>query len=167
MTDVYVHEWLKNQTYYRLQLTSDPTDNPDQRIAEDLNLFPLQTLNLSLGLVGNAVNAISFSVVLWSLSGALTISLAALAPVALPGYMFRAVMVYSVFGTWMTIHVGRPLIGLNFAQQRFEADLRFSLVRLRENGESVAFYRGEEREFSVFWQRFGRVFGNYIAIMVR
>jgi vitamin B12/bleomycin/antimicrobial peptide transport system ATP-binding/permease protein len=167
MTNVYLHEWLADQTYYRLQLTSDPTDNPDQRIAEDLNLFPLQTLNLSLGLVGNAVNAISFSFVLWTLSGALTVSLGALGPVEIPGYMFWAVMVYTVFGTWMTIHVGRPLIGLNFAQQRFEADLRFSLVRLRENSESVAFYRGEEREFSVFWQRFGRVFGNYIAIMVR
>jgi vitamin B12/bleomycin/antimicrobial peptide transport system ATP-binding/permease protein len=167
MTDVYLHEWLADQTYYRLQLTSDQTDNPDQRIAEDLNLFPLQTLNLSLGLLGNAVNAISFSFVLWTLSGALTIPLGALGPVEIPGYMFWAVMIYTVFGTWMTIHVGRPLIGLNFAQQRFEADLRFSLVRLRENGESVAFYRGEEREFSVFWQRFGRVFGNYIAIMVR
>jgi putative ATP-binding cassette transporter len=167
MTDVYLHEWLADQTYYRLQLTADPTDNPDQRIAEDLNLFPLQTLNLSLGLILNVVNAVSFAFVLWGLSGALTVSLGALGPIELPGYMFWAVMVYTIFGTWMTIHVGRPLIGLNFAQQRFEADLRFSLVRLRENGESVAFYRGEEREFSVFWQRFGRVFGNYVAIMVR
>src|SRR5262249_40990041 len=84
-----------------------------------------------------------------------------------PGYMFWAVLVYTVLGTWMTIKVGRPLIGLNFDQQRFEADFRYSLVRLRENSESVALYAGEEREFSVFWQRFARVFGNYIAIMVR
>jgi putative ATP-binding cassette transporter len=167
MTNVYLREWLSDQTYYRLQLTGDPTDNPDQRIAEDLNLFPLQTLNLSLGLFSNAVNAVSFAVVLWTLSGALTVSLGGLGPVEIPGYMFWAVMVYTVLGTWMTIRVGRPLINLNFDQQRFEADLRFSLVRLRENGESVAFYGGEEREFSVFWQRFARVFGNYVAIMLR
>src|SRR6266404_2924642 len=167
MTRVYLREWLSDQTYYRLQLTGDATDNPDQRIAEDLNLFPLQTLNLSLGLLSNAVNAISFSFVLWGLSGALTVSLGGLGAVAIPGYMFWAVMIYTVIGTWMTIRVGRPLIGLNFTQQRFEADLRFSLVRLRENGESVAFYRGEEWEFSVFWDRFGRVFGNYVAIMLR
>jgi putative ATP-binding cassette transporter len=170
MTNVYLREWLGDQTYYRLQLTSDVTDNPDQRIAEDLNLFPLQTLNLFLGPVGllqNAANAISFSFILWGLSSALTVPLGGFGVIEIPGYMFWAVILYTVVGTWMTIRVGRPLIGLNFDQQRFEADLRFSLVRLRENGESVAFYRGEEREFSVFWRRFGRVFGNYVAIMIR
>src|SRR6266849_4238137 len=100
MTNVYLREWLGDKTYYRLQLTGDATDNPDQRIAEDLNLFPLQTLNLSLGLLSNAVNAISFSFVLWSLSGALTISLGGLGAVAIPGYMFWAVMIYTVIGTW-------------------------------------------------------------------
>jgi len=170
MTNVYLREWLGDQTYYRLQLTSDATDNPDQRIAEDLNLFPLQTLNLFLGPIGllqNAANAISFSFILWGLSSALTVPLGGFGVIEIPGYMFWAVILYTVVGTWMTIRVGRPLIGLNFDQQRFEADLRFSLVRLRENGESVAFYRGEEREFSVFWRRFGRVFGNYVAIMIR
>ncbi len=167
MTDVYLHEWLADQTYYRLQLTGDPTDNPDQRIAEDLYLFPLQTLNLSLGLLSSTVNATSFAFVLWGLSGALTVPLGGWGSLDVPGYMFWAVIIYTIGGTWMTIRVGRPLIPLIFNQQRFEADLRFSLVRLRENGESVAFYRGEEREFSVFWQRFGRVFGNYIAIMIR
>jgi putative ATP-binding cassette transporter len=167
MTNVYLHEWLADQTYYQLQLTSDATDNPDQRIAEDLNLFPLQTLNLSLGLLSAAVNAVSFAFVLWGLSGVLTVPLGTWGPVEIPGYMFWAVLAYTVIGTWMTIRVGRPLIGLNFDQQRFEANLRFSLVRLRENAESVAFYRGEGHEFGVFWTRFGRVFNNYVAIMVR
>jgi putative ATP-binding cassette transporter len=167
MTNVYLREWLSDQTYYRLQLTSDPTDNPDQRIAEDLNLFPLQTLNLSLGLFGNALNAISFALVLWGLSGAMTIPFGGLGAITIPGFMFWAVILYTIVGTWMTIKVGRPLINLNFDQQRYEADLRFSLVRLREYAESVAFYRGEEQEFSVFWSRFGRVFGNYVAIMLR
>jgi putative ATP-binding cassette transporter len=167
MTDVYLHEWLKNQTYYRLQLGADPTDNPDQRIAEDLALFPAQTLALSLGLLTNIVQAISFSFILWGLSGPLALSLGALGEVTIPGYMFWAVIVYTIGGTWLAIRIGRPLIGINFNQQRFEADLRFSLVRLRENTESVAFYGGEEREFGTFWSRFGRVYGNFMALILR
>jgi putative ATP-binding cassette transporter len=167
MTDVYLHEWLKDQTYYRLQLGADPTDNPDQRIAEDLALFPAQTLGLSLGLLTNIVQAASFSFILWELSGPLALSLGALGEVTIPGYMFWAVIVYTVGGTWLAIRIGRPLIGINFDQQRFEADLRFSLVRLRENTESVAFYGGEEREFGTFWSRFGRVYGNFMALILR
>jgi putative ATP-binding cassette transporter len=167
MTDVYLHEWLKNQTYYRLQLGADPTDNPDQRIAEDLALFPAQTLALSLGLLTNIVQAASFSFILWELSGPLALSLGALGEVTIPGYMFWAVIVYTIGGTWLAIRIGRPLIGINFDQQRFEADLRFSLVRLRENTESVAFYGGEEREFGTFWSRFGRVYGNFMALILR
>jgi vitamin B12/bleomycin/antimicrobial peptide transport system ATP-binding/permease protein len=162
MTDSYLREWLKDQTYYRLQLGADPTDNPDQRISEDLALFPQQTLALSLGLLTNVVQAVSFSFILWSLSGPLV-----LGGVTIPGYMFWAVILYTIGGTWLAIHIGRPLIGLNFDQQRFEADLRFSLVRLRENTESVAFYGGEEREFATFWSRFGRVYANFIAIILR
>src|SRR5258708_32142411 len=81
--------------------------------------------------------------------------------------MFWADILVTVGGTWLAIRIGRPLIALNFDQQRFEADLRFSLVRLRENTESVAFYGGEEREFGTFWSRFGRVFGNFMAIILR
>jgi vitamin B12/bleomycin/antimicrobial peptide transport system ATP-binding/permease protein len=162
MTDSYLREWLKDQTYYRLQLGADPTDNPDQRISEDLALFPSQTLALSLGLLTNIVQAVSFSFILWSLSGPLV-----LGGFTIPGYMFWAVILYTIGGTWLAIRIGRPLIALNFDQQRFEADLRFSLVRLRENTESVAFYGGEAREFATFWSRFGRVYGNFIAIILR
>lgn len=167
MSDVYLHEWLKDQTYYRLQLGADPTDNPDQRIAEDLSLFPAQTLNLSLGLLTNIVQAVSFSFILWQLSGPLAVPLGALGEVTIPGYMFWAVILYTIGGTWLAIRIGRPLIGLNFDQQRFEADFRFSLVRLRENTESIAFYGGEAREFATFWDRFGRVYANFMAIIVR
>ena len=167
MTNVYLHEWLGNQTYYRLQLGGETTDNPDQRIADDLSLFPAQTLNLSIGLLTNVVQAVSFAFVLWSLSGALTVPLGAGGSIAIPGYMFWATLIYIVVGTWVAIRIGRPLVGLNFNQQRFEADFRFSLVRLRENTESVAFYGGEAREFTVFWDRFGRVFGNFMALVLR
>ena len=167
MTDIYMREWLANKTYYRLQLTDGSTDNPDQRIAEDLNFFPAQTLNLSLGLLTNLVQAVSFSFILWNLSGPLAVPLGAWGTISIPGYMFWAVVIYTGLATWLTIWLGRPLINLNFAQQRFEADFRFSLVRLRENTESVAFYGGEARELDIFSERFGHVFANFWAIMVR
>ena len=167
MTNVYLKEWLGDKIYYRLQLTGDSTDNPDQRIAEDLNLFPAQTLNLSLGLLTNIVQAVSFSFILWDLSGPLDIPLGGGSTLSIPGYMFWAVLFYTAAVTWIAIRLGRPLVNLNFAQQRVEADFRFSLVRLREYSESVAFYGGEPREFDIFSERFGRVFANFWAIMVR
>lgn len=167
MTEIFLKDWLGNQTYYRLQLGGDATDNPDQRIAEDLSYFPAQSLNLTLGLLTSVVQAVSFSLILWNLSGPLSIPFGALGILNLPGYMFWATLLYTLAGTGVTLALGRPLIGLNYDQQRFEADLRFSLVRLRENTESVAFHRGEKREFAVFWSRFGQVFGNYWAIMLR
>jgi vitamin B12/bleomycin/antimicrobial peptide transport system ATP-binding/permease protein len=167
MTNVYLKEWLGDKIYYRLQLSGDATDNPDQRIAEDLNLFPAQSLNLSLGLLTNIVQAVSFSFILWDLSGPLDITLGSWGALSIPGYMFWAVVIYTAVATWITIRLGRPLVNLNFAQQRLEADFRFSLVRLREYSESVAFYGGEPREFDIFSERFGRVFANFWAIMVR
>jgi len=167
MTDVYLREWLAGKTYYRLQLTGDATDNPDQRISEDLNLFPSQTLTLSLGLLTNVVTVVSFSFILWDLSGPLAVSLGGLGDFSIPGYLFWAAIIYTAIATWIAIRLGWPLIDLNFAQQRLEADFRFSLVRLRENTESIAFYGGEPRELDIFSDRFGRVFANFWAIMVR
>jgi vitamin B12/bleomycin/antimicrobial peptide transport system ATP-binding/permease protein len=167
MTEVYLREWLADKTYYRLQLKGDGTDNPDQRIAEDLNLFPAQTLNLSLGMLTNVVQAVSFSVILWELSGPLDVPLGSWGTLPIPGYMFWAVLIYTAIATWLAIRLGWPLIGLNFAQQRLEADFRFSLVRLRENTESVAFYGGEPRELDIFSGRFDKVFNNFWSIMVR
>jgi putative ATP-binding cassette transporter len=167
MTNVYLREWLGDKTYYRLQLTGDATDNPDQRIAEDLNLFPAQTLNLSIGLLTNVVQAVSFSFILWDLSSPLAVPLGSLGTVSIPGDMFWAVIIYTAVATWLAIRLGRPLINLNFNQQRLEADFRYSLVRLRENSESVAFYGGEDREHEIFSARFGKVFQNFWAIMGR
>jgi len=167
MTDVYLREWLANKTYYRLQLAGDGTDNPDQRISEDLSFFPAQTLGLLLGLLTNTVQAVSFSFILWDLSGPLVLPLGSGATLAIPGYMFWAVLIYTAIATWLAVRLGRPLISLNFAQQRFEADFRFSLVRLRENTESVAFYAGEARELEIFSDRFRNVFANFWSIMVR
>jgi putative ATP-binding cassette transporter len=167
MTNVYLREWLADKTYYHLQLKGDGTDNPDQRISEDLSFFPSQTLNLSLGLLTNIVQAVSFSFILWDLSVPLSVPLGTWGTLSIPGDMFWAVLIYTGIATWLAIRLGRPLVNLNVSQQRLEADFRFSLVRLRENSESVAFYGGEDRELDIFSDRFGKVFQNFWAIMGR
>ncbi|SMC72229.1 ABC transporter ATP-binding protein/permease [Sporomusa malonica] len=166
MTGKYLNVWLKDQMYYRLQLTENYTDNPDQRISEDLRLFTNYTLQLSLGLLKAVVTLVSFIAILWQLSGTLVIPFGN-HQLAVSGYMVWVAIVYAVIGTWLTHKIGKPLAQLNFDQQRYEADFRFSLVRLRENSESIAFYGGEAREERAFISRFGKVFDNYWQIMQR
>ena len=145
LTDRYLGEWIGGRTYYRMQLTDRGTDNPDQRIAEDLALFVDKTLTLTLGLLSAVVTLGSFVAILWTLSGTLEFALGG-TQVTIPGYMVWVALVYAVVGTWLAHLVGRPLIGLNFNQQKFEANFRFSLVRFRENAESIAIYGGEAGE---------------------
>jgi len=166
MTGHFLNNWLAKQNYYRMQLVGGPTDNPDQRISEDIEQFITSALSLSLGLLSSFVTLYFFLTMLWMLSGPLDFMLGDM-PVHIPGYMLWAAVVYAIAGTWLTMKVGRPLIQLNYDQQRFEADFRFSLVRLRENTESIAFYKGEERERGIFMGRFGYVVDNFWAIMKR
>ncbi len=170
LTHRYLGHWLEGSAYYRLQLEGQQTDNPDQRISDDLNRFTSATLSLTIGgggVLNAAVTLVSFLGILWSLSGPLTIPLGGGRAFSIPGYMVWFALIYSVGGTWLTFKIGRPLVGLNFMQQRYEADFRFSMVRLRENTESVALYRGESREFGAFTDRFGHVVDNFWAIMKR
>ena len=125
LNERYLNDWLRERAYYRLQLLDRGTDNPDQRIADDLRLFVDATLSLTLGLLSAVVTLLSFIAILWTLSGALE-----LWGVTIPGYMVWCALLYAVAGTWLTHVIGRPLIGLEFGQQRFEADYRFALVRL-------------------------------------
>jgi len=166
LTDRFLRNWLENQAYYRMQLDHATTDNPDQRISDDLDRFATITLALSLGLLSSFVTLASFVTILWTLSGALTIPLGALS-IEIPGYMVFAALIYAVGGTLFTRWIGNQLIRLNFDQQRYEADFRFSMVRLRENAENVAFYGGEAREFDTFKTRFGRIVGNWWGIIRR
>jgi vitamin B12/bleomycin/antimicrobial peptide transport system ATP-binding/permease protein len=167
LTRRYLGGWLAHRAYYRLELTGSATDNPDQRIAQDLDLFTANALGLSLGLLNAVVTLGSFLFILWALSGAAAIPLGRLGQIYVPAYLVWAALLYAGIGTWLTIKIGWPLVPLNFAQQRFEADFRFSLVRLRENAENVAFYGGEARERGVFARRFGRLFDNFWQIMKR
>lgn len=160
LTGRFLADWMQGQAHYRMQLLDRGTDNPDQRIAEDLRLFVELTLSLALGLLSAVVTLVTFIAILWTLSGALEIF-----GVEIPGYMVWVALVYAVVGTWLTHVIGRALIGLDFNQQRFEADFRFSLVRLRENSEGVALYRGEQEELGRFHERFGAVIRNWWALM--
>jgi vitamin B12/bleomycin/antimicrobial peptide transport system ATP-binding/permease protein len=166
LTSRYLGAWLADQAYYQLEL-GGRTDNPDQRIAEDLNQFTTFVLSLSIGLISSVVSLISFLVILWGLSGPADIALGTWTTLHIPAYLVWAALLYAGIGTWLTIKIGQPLVPLNYARQRFEADFRFSLVRFRENAESVAFSGGEPVELKLFKERFGSVFENFCQIMKR
>jgi len=165
LTQRYLGEWLADRAYYRISLTTkagEGPDNPDQRIADDLNSFAGSSLSLSLDLLSNVVTLGSFVGILWSLSGPLH-----LFGFFIPGYMVWVALVYAILGTWVTHLVGRPLVWLNFRQQRVEADFRFSLARMRENVEGVALYGGEAEEKHGFLNVFTYVVENWYRIMDR
>ncbi|AJQ29586.1 ABC transporter ATP-binding protein/permease [Pelosinus fermentans] len=166
LTAEYLQTWLHKRAYYQMQLLDHHTDNPDQRISEDLKLFVNLTLGLSIGLLKAAVTLFSFMFILWNLSGSLTIPIGQ-TQVTIPGYMFWVAIFYSVAGNWLTVKIGKPLVDLNFSQQRYEADFRFSLIRLRENSESIALYGGEVQEQAKLTERFQMVFDNFKAVMLR
>lgn len=164
LTRRFLDRWLAGRAYYAMQLQGRAADNPDQRIAEDIGLFVDQTLMLALGFLEAATTLVSFTGILWHLSGAVSFMVMG-HHMVLPGYMVWAALAYAIAGTWLTQRMGKPLIGLNFQQQRFEADFRFSLARLRENAESVALYGGEQGENAVFQARFSHVVNNWWNIM--
>jgi vitamin B12/bleomycin/antimicrobial peptide transport system ATP-binding/permease protein len=166
LTSRYLDAWLANRAYYQLEL-GGRTDNPDQRIAEDLHQFTTYVLSLSVGLISSVVSLISFLVILWGLSGPADIAIGHWTTLHIPAYLVWAALLYAGIGTWLTVKIGRPLVPLNYARQRFEADFRFSLVRFRENAESVALYGGEPVELRLFKERFGSVFENFCQIMKR
>ena len=166
MTQTYLRQWLNTANHYRMQLLGDAADNPDQRIAEDLQMFVLNTLSIGTGLLNACVTLGSFVVILWRLSDAAPVHLFGL-PFVIPGYLVWAALIYAVIGTSFTHWLGWPLISLNFRQQRFEADFRFNLVRSRENSEQIASLHGEAAERERHLDRFGSVVSNWIAIMQR
>lgn len=164
LTGRWLEDWLRDHRYYLMQLLHLGTDNPDQRIADDLRLFTDYSLSLTLGLMNSVVSLFSFLGILWGLSGAFALPLFG-HEVSIPGYMVWVALVYAGIGTWLTHKIGRPLVRLNFDQQRYEADFRFHLVRLRENVEGVAMQGGEPAEKVALGGRFGHVVDNFLAIM--
>ena len=171
MTRVYLDHWLSGSNHYRMQLLGDAADNPDQRIAEDIRQFISSgtgtgILPIGLGLLSSIVTLISFSVILWTLSEAAPLHVFGV-DWNIPGYLFWAALLYAILGTALTHWIGRPLVALNFQQQRYEADFRFNLVRVRESSEQIALLEGEPAERDQLLGRFSRLVSNWMAIMTR
>ena len=166
MTRQYLDHWLDGGNHYRMQLLGDAADNPDQRIAEDIQLFVERGLTLGLGLLSAVVTLLSFVAILWTLSAAAPLILFG-ETYPIPGYLVWAALIYAMAGTMLTHLVGWPLVALNFRQQRFEADFRFNLVRVRENAGQIALLGGETAERKHLLERFGHVVANWRLIMER
>lgn len=164
LTGHYLDHWLDGRGYYRIELERK-VDNADQRISEDLRLLGFYTMTLLLGLISAVATLISFLFILWQLSGPMSLAFIGL-DVVIPGYMVWAALIYAFLGTWLANLVGRRLIPLNFLQQRYEANFRFGLMRVRENAEGIALYRGEPRENEVLEARFTDVFNNAWRVLV-
>lgn len=165
MTKNYLAKWTGQQMYYRLEMFSQGTaDNPDQRISEDINLFTARTLSFMSGLLRSATTIVCFIFVLWNLSEVLSFS-AAGQEFHIYGYLVWTALAYSVLGTWITHKVGHRLVSLNYLQQKLEADFRFSMVRLRETAESVAFYNGAAKEEAFLSNRFMTLLRNTLFII--
>ncbi len=161
MTRRFVELWMSRQKHYFWSLSQQGTDNPDQRISEDINLFVKQTLALSLDLLDRGVSLITFSVILWNLSGSLAVPLPWGGSLNISGYLFFASVLYASASNGIIYRVGRRLVALQYDQQHREADFRYALMRLRENGASIALARGEPAEIARATGLFGRVVDNF------
>ena len=164
LTSHYLQRWMTHQVYYRMEVQRNGTDNPDQRIAEDIRLFTNGALTLSLGLLSSVVTLASFTGILWAISGDFSFTLGG-HEIVIPAYMVWVALVYASFGSYLTHWIGKTLITLNVRQQRFEADFRFGLMRVRENAEGIALYKGEASEQANLNSRFVQILKNWWGIM--
>lgn len=167
MTEQFLDRWLHKRSYYYLESFEGQTDNPDQRIQEDIGSLVTNTLSLLIGFISSVTTFVAFIYILWKLSGVIHIPLGSLGTVAIPGYLAWVGIIYAVLGTYFTFKIGYPLVSLNFEQQRREADFRFAEVDLREHAEHVALYRGEHHQKTLLSKLFSRVLDNWYAIILR
>ncbi|MEE5116865.1 ABC transporter ATP-binding protein/permease [Pseudomonas alliivorans] len=165
MTASTLENWMQGQAYYRLGLTGEP-DNPDQRIAEDIAVLVDRSVELLASLIINTAQVGAFAVVLWNLSGVLTVQVLG-QDVTIHGYLLWIAVAYTLLGTAFTHFIGRPLQPLNYQQQRYEADFRASLLRKRDHAEQIALYRGEAVEQRQLGERFEHIAGNRWQLMNR
>jgi putative ATP-binding cassette transporter len=165
MTRDYLQRWLSHNTFYQLELQSqNGTDNPDQRIQEDVQQFTADTVGLSLGLLDASVTLLSFIGILWKLSGGFSFTLDG-AAYEIPGFMVWMALTYALAGSLIGHWIGRSMASLNFAQQRYEADFRHHLMRVREYSEAIALDRGAKVERESLQVRFGHVLDNFMRLL--
>ncbi|MDO4430642.1 MAG: ABC transporter ATP-binding protein/permease [Lonepinella koalarum] len=155
LNDNMVERWLENQAYYKVQYLSEQPDNPDQRIQQDVQSYVSTSLSFATGVISSVVSIVAFTQILWNLSGPMTI-----ADVVIPQAMVFLVFIYVLITSVIAFRIGRPLIQLNFANERLNANYRYSLIRLKEYAESVAFFRGEKMEKNLLVSQFNQVIGN-------
>jgi putative ATP-binding cassette transporter len=162
LNDRIVGDWLDGTAYHRGRYTPSAVDNPDQRIQEDISSFPVVSLSLAVGAVSALVSLVSFTIILWELSGPLSVF-----GVEIPRAMTFIAYIFVIVASVIAFRIGRPLIRLNFLQERFNASFRYALVRMRVNSENIAFHRGEDVERGVLSGRFRDIIGNAWAIIFR
>ncbi len=163
LTNKYLEQWFGDKAFYRIE-RDRLADNPDQRISDDLQSFATTTLSLSLDLLSTLVTLVTFITILWTLAGALTLTLGG-TPIVIPGYMVWAAALYAIAGSLIIQKVGHPLVSINYQQQKVEADFRFGLIRVRENAEQIAFYDGIGTETANAKSIFQRIRNNWWMIM--
>ncbi len=166
MTDFFVDRWLAPAQHYRLRMVSGPADNPDQRIAEDVHSFVGQTMVLGIGFFGNVMRLGIFLVVLWGLSERFPMTSFGLS-FNIPGYLIWLAVLYAAAGTLITHVIGRPLIRLKYDQERYEANFRFGMARVRENSEQIALLGGEPAERNELRERYGSILANVYGVITR
>src|SRR5262245_52356552 len=163
LSEVYFRDWLADRTYYHLELTRQGVGNPEQRIEQDCNSFTSQTLSITLGLLLQVMTLVTFAAVLWNLSSGFALPL--FGGINVPGYMMWAAVLYALVGSWATYAIGRPLVGVNYALERYNADFRYRMVRIRENAESIALYHGEPVEERRLSSAFTRIYATWWSYM--
>jgi putative ATP-binding cassette transporter len=162
LNEQMVGNWLTGAAYHRGRFVSTPIDNPDQRIQQDITSYTSDSQSLALGAVSSVVTLVSFTIILWSLSGPLTVF-----GLQIPRAMVFLAYLYVIIATVFAIRIGRPLIRLNFLNELLTASYRYALVRIRDNSENIAFYRGEPVENAGLMARFAAVIANTWAIVFR
>lgn len=167
LTDQLIGRWLHKRGYYYLENFDEKTDNPDQRIQEDAGALVTNSIDLTVGLVSAVTTFPAFVYILWTLSGVMTLSLGPLGTIKIYGYLVWVGVIYNLVGTFIAFKIGRPLVALNFEQQRREATFRFAAIDLRSHAEDVALYRGEHHQQSILKTLFYGALDNWYAIILR
>ena len=162
LNEQMVEKWTNNQAYYKTQYVYNQLDNPDQRIQQDVQSYVSSSISFATGVISAVVSIVAFTIILWGLAGPMTIAGITISH-AMVYFVFMYVLVTSVFA----FKIGRPLINLNFANERLTANYRYSLIRIKEYAESIAFFRGEKMEKSVLFQQFDRIIQNVWQMVFR
>ncbi len=164
MTDDFVARWLSPAQHFRMRLVAGPADNPDQRISDDIHQFVGNTMVLGIGFFGNLLRLVIFLQVLWVMSTAFPMTSFGFS-YTIPGYLVWLAVIYAGAGTAVTYIIGRRLVNLKYNQERFEANFRFGMARIRENSEQIALLGGEGAERGALRERYDSILANVYGVV--